>query len=133
MDILTRVFTPSKNRRLNELVGFLLFAASVLLFLALVSYSPLDNSFNAAAAAPASSPAHNWIGVVGALMSDLLLQSIGITIFLVPVMIGMLAARWFKSRPVDSPVAKCIGSSALMLFVPALLALLPWHLRFRHA
>jgi DNA segregation ATPase FtsK/SpoIIIE, S-DNA-T family len=133
MEIFTRVFTPSKNRRLNELVGFLLFAAAVLLFLALVSYSPLDNSWNTAATSPDSSPARNWIGVVGAMTSDLLLQSAGVTIFLLPLMIGMLGSRWFKSRPVDSPIAKCIGASALMLFVPALFALLPWHLRFRHA
>src|SRR3954467_8628260 len=133
MEILTRVFTPSKNRRLNELVGFLLFASAVLLFLALVSYSPLDNSWNTAATMPAASPARNWIGVVGAMTSDLLLQSAGITIFLLPVMIGMLGSRWFKSRAVDSPIAKSIGAFTLLLFVPALLALLPWHLRFRHA
>jgi DNA segregation ATPase FtsK/SpoIIIE, S-DNA-T family len=133
MEIFTRVFTPSKNRRLNELVGFLLFASAVLLFLALVSYSPLDNSWNTAATSPDSSPARNWIGVVGAMTSDLLLQGAGVTIFLLPVMIGMLAARWYKSRAVDSPVAKCLGASALMLFIPALFALLPWHLRFRHA
>src|ERR1043166_6785551 len=114
MEIFTRVFTPSKNRRLNELVGFLLFAAAVLLFLALVSYSALDNSWNTAASTPTASPARNWIGVVGAMTSDLLLQGVGVTIFLLPLMIGMLGSRWFKSRPVDSPVAKCIGASALM-------------------
>src|SRR5438270_5601908 len=133
MEIFTRVFTPSKNRRLNELVGFLLFASAVLLLLALVSYSPLDNSWNTAATSPDFSPARNWIGVVGAMTSDLLLQGAGLTIFLLPLMIGMLAARWYKSRAVDSPIAKCIGVFGLMLFVPALFALLPWHLRFRHA
>jgi S-DNA-T family DNA segregation ATPase FtsK/SpoIIIE len=133
MEIFTRVFTPSKNRRLNELVGFLLFAAAVLLSLALVSYSPLDNSWNTAATTPVASPARNWIGVVGAMTSDLLLQGAGVTIFLLPIMIGMLGSRWYKSRAVDSPIAKCIGGFGLMLFIPALLALLPWHLRFRHA
>src|SRR3954471_5986787 len=133
MEILTRVFTPSKNRRLNELVGLLLFASAVLLFLALVSYSPLDNSWNTAATTPTASPARNWIGFCGAMTSDLLLQGAGVSIFLVPLMIGMLGSRWFKSRPVDSPIAKSIGVFALLLFVPSLLALLPWHLRFRHA
>ena len=133
MEIFTRVFTPSRNRRLNELVGFLLLASAVLLFLALVSYSPLDNSWNTAATTPLASPARNWIGVVGAMTSDLLLQGAGITVFLLPLMIGMLGSRWYKSRPVASPVAKSIGAGALMLFVPALIALLPWHLRFRHA
>src|SRR5947199_175017 len=125
MEIFTRVFTPSRNRRLNELVGFLLCAAAVLLFLALVSYSPLDNSWNTAATTPTASPARNWIGVVGAMTSDLLLQGGGVTIFLLPLMISMLGTRWYKSRVVDSPVAKCVGTFALMLFVPALLALLP--------
>src|SRR5882724_7246498 len=133
MEIFTRVFTPSRNRRLNELVGFLLLASAVLLFLALVSYSPLDNSWNTAATTPIASPARNWIGVVGAMTSDLLLQGAGITVFLLPLMIGMLGMRWYKSRPVASPIAKSIGAGALMLFVPALIALLPWHLRFRHA
>ena len=44
----SRLFTPTGNKRLNELVGFLLFVAAVLLFLALASYSPLDPSFNTA-------------------------------------------------------------------------------------
>src|SRR2546423_13678491 len=79
MEIFTRVFTPSKNRRLNELVGFLLFAAAVLLLLALIFYSPLDNSWNTAATSPDSSPARNWIGVVGAMARDLLLPGAGIT------------------------------------------------------
>src|SRR3954469_14049471 len=77
MEIFTRVFTPSKNRRLNELVGFLLFAAAVLLLLALVSYSPLDNSWNTPPTSPEPPPAPNWIAVVGAMTSDLLLQGAG--------------------------------------------------------
>ena len=113
MEIFTRVFTPSRNRRLNELVGFLLLALAVLLFLALVSYSPLDNSWNTAATTPTASPARNWIGVVGAMTSDLLMQGAGITVFLLPLMIGMLGSRWYKSRPVDSPIAKSIGAGAI--------------------
>ena len=42
MTLLSRVFTPGKSRRLNELVGFLMLVASALLVLALASYSPLD-------------------------------------------------------------------------------------------
>lgn len=49
MKYFIRVFTPTKNRRLNELVGFLLFVCATLLFLALASYSPLDPSLNTAA------------------------------------------------------------------------------------
>ena len=132
MKYFLRAFTPTKNRRLNELVGFLLFVSATLLFLALASYSPLDPSLNTAGSL-SSRFAHNWIGLFGAMVSDLLLQSIGIFVFAAPVMIGLLGARWFKSRPVASPGAKALGAAILLIFTPALLALLPWHLRWMHA
>ena len=133
MKFFSRLFTPTGNRRLNELIGFLLFVSAILLFLALASYSPLDRSLNTAASAPASGPARNWIGLFGALASDLLLQAFGIGIFLLPVMLGMLGGRWFKSRPIASPVAKFVGAMALLIFVPGMLRLLPVHWRWVHA
>jgi S-DNA-T family DNA segregation ATPase FtsK/SpoIIIE len=132
MKYFLRAFTPTKNRRLNELVGFLLFVSATLLFLALASYSPLDPSLNTAGSLSSGS-AHNWIGLFGAMLSDLLLQSIGIFVFAAPVMIALLGARWFKSRPVASAGAKALGAAILLIFTPALLALLPWHLRWMHA
>ena len=53
---LARPFTPTANRRLNELIGFLVFVFAVLLVLALVSYSPLDPSLNTAATPLAGTP-----------------------------------------------------------------------------
>jgi S-DNA-T family DNA segregation ATPase FtsK/SpoIIIE len=132
MKYFLRAFTPTKNRRLNELVGFLLFVCATLLFLALASYSPLDPSLNTAGSLSSGS-AHNWIGLFGAMLSDLLLQSIGVFVFAAPLMIGLLGARWFKSRPVNSPGAKALGAAILLIFTPALLGLLPWHLRWMHA
>ena len=132
MKFLTRVFTPTKNRRLNELAGFLLFASAALLFLALASYSPSDPSLNTAGTLVSGS-AKNWIGLFGAMVSDLMFQSLGICAFLVPVMIGLLGGRWFKSRSVASPGAKALGAAILLIFAPALLALLPWHMLWRHA
>jgi DNA segregation ATPase FtsK/SpoIIIE, S-DNA-T family len=132
MKYFLRAFTPTKNRRLNELVGFLLFVSATLLFLALASYSPLDPSLNTAGSLN-SGAAHNWIGLFGAMVSDLLLQSVGIFVFAAPVMIALLGARWFKSRPVASAGAKALGAAILLIFTPALLALLPGHLRWMHA
>jgi S-DNA-T family DNA segregation ATPase FtsK/SpoIIIE len=138
MKYFLRVFTPTNNKRFNELIGFLLLVAAVLLLLSLVSYSPLDSSLNTAASStnplhPASTTARNWVGIAGALVADLLLQFWGITVFLAPVMIFLLAMRWFRSRPVDSPVAKTIGAATLLVFTPALLGLMPWALRWIHA
>ena len=133
MKSLLRLFTPTKNRRFNELIGFSLMAAALLLLLAFASYSPLDPSLNTAAAMSASSPTHNWIGRVGALISDASLQLFGIAVFSIPVMIGMLGLRWFRSRPITSVIEKLLGSVTLLLFIPALMALLPGHLRWMHA
>src|SRR5262245_49390708 len=132
MKVLSRVFTPTKNRRLNELVGFLLFACAATLLLALASYSPLDPSLNTAGPLRSDST-RNWIGLFGAMLSDLLLQGVGIAVFLMPLMIGLLGARWFRSREVASPGAKAIGAAVLLIFIPAMLALLPWQLRWKHA
>ena len=130
MKYISQVFTPTANRRLNELIGFLLCVSAVLLFLALASYSPLDPSLNSASVLTGSRAARNWIGVVGAFFSDLFLQSLGISAFLLPVFSIVLGVRWFRSRKIASPLAKFLGAICLLVFFSALLALLPGHLRW---
>ena len=130
MNIGSRAFTPTANRRLNELIGFLVFVFAVLLVLALISYSPLDPSLNTAATPLAGRPAHNWIGVFGALVADLALQMFGVSAFLIPVFLGMYSLRWFRSRPIQSPYAKTIGSAALITFLSGFIGLLPWSVRW---
>ncbi len=129
----SRIFVPTNNRRLNELVGFLLCASALLLFLALASYSPLDPSLNSASVLTGSHAARNWIGVAGALLSDLALQFFGIGAFLLPVFLALTGARWFHSRKITSPLAKSLGAVWLLLFVPAFLALLPGHVRWMNS
>ena len=133
MRFLASIFVPTGNRRLNELVGFLLCVSALLLFLALASYSPLDPSLNSASVLTGTHVARNWIGVVGALISDLTLQFFGIGAFLLPVFPALLGIRWFASRKIQSPLAKTLGGIWLVIFVPALLALLPGHTRWLNA
>ncbi|MGH9502609.1 MAG: DNA translocase FtsK [Terriglobales bacterium] len=130
MKYFSQIFAPTNNRRLNELVGFVLCVSGLLLFLALASYSPLDPSFNSASVLTGSQSARNWVGLVGAIVSDLMLQGFGIGAFLVPVFLGALGSRWFRSRKITSPIAKSLGAIWLLLFVPALLALMPGHVRW---
>ncbi|HWY70852.1 MAG TPA: DNA translocase FtsK [Terriglobales bacterium] len=132
MNALLRPFTPTKNRRFNELIGFSMIAAALLLFLALASYSPLDPSLNTASVAEGG-PTHNWIGRVGAVIADLSLQALGIAVFAIPVMLGILGLRWFRSRHIHSPIEKLLGALTLLLFIPAFMGLLPGHLRWMHA
>jgi S-DNA-T family DNA segregation ATPase FtsK/SpoIIIE len=130
MNIVARTFTPTANRRLNELIGFLVFVSAVLLVLALVSYSPLDPSLNTAANPPAGRPAHNWIGVVGAMVSDLALQIFGVTVFLIPVFLLLYSLRWCRSRPINAPYAKTLGAMALLTFLAGFFGLLSLRLRW---
>jgi S-DNA-T family DNA segregation ATPase FtsK/SpoIIIE len=130
MKFFSQVFNPTNNRRLNELVGFLLCVSALLLFLALASYSPLDPSFNSASVLTGARSARNWVGIVGAVTADLMLQAFGVGAFLLPVFPWLLGIRWFRSRRVQSPIAKSLGGLWLVVFIPAFLALLPGHVRW---
>jgi S-DNA-T family DNA segregation ATPase FtsK/SpoIIIE len=133
MTFFSKIFAPTRNRRLNELVGFLLCVSALLLFLALASYSPLDPSLNSASILTKSHAARNWIGIFGAYLSDVVLQFWGVGSFLLPIFMVMLGARWFRSRAVQNPIAKTLGGIWLLMFVPALLAILPGHIRWMGA
>ncbi len=120
-----RLLTPTSNKRLNELIGFLCIILSVLMALALISYSPHDVALNVSAP-PADGPlSRNWIGPVGAYGADLLFQVLGFAGFLLPLAIAMLGWRWFRSRPTTSQTAALIGYGLLLLSLPSLLSL--WH------
>src|SRR2546423_12171298 len=116
MNYVSRVFSPTNNRRLNELTGLLFCVSALLLFLALASYSPLDPSLNSASVLTGSRAARNWIGVVGAYLSDVLLQGFGIGAFLLAVFPLLLGMRWVPSRRVSSPIAKSLGGVVLGVF-----------------
>src|SRR6202789_1417437 len=119
MTFLSKIFAPGKNRRLNELVGFLLCVSALLLFLALASYSPLDPSLNSASILTGSHSARNWIGIFGAYLSDLVLQFWGIGSFLLPLFMVMLGPallailpghlRWMGAIPIEGLAGRIVG------------------------
>ncbi|MBI3404269.1 MAG: DNA translocase FtsK [Acidobacteria bacterium] len=119
-----RILTPTENRRLNELIGFLGITCALLLALSLLSFSPLDASLNAAAPPIGTSPVRNWIGPAGAITADLLFQVLGYAAFVLPISMFLLAMNWFRTRPVESPIAKLCGFGLLILSSAGLLALL---------
>ncbi len=116
------VLNPTENRRLNELLGILGVTLAILLALSLLSFNPVDRSFDVAAA-PAA--AHNWIGPAGAYGSDLLFQLLGYAAFLLPVALFALALRWFRNEAIGAPAARIVGGVLLLTALAALLALLP--------
>ena len=120
------LLAPGENKRLNELMGFLWFVAAIVVGLSLLSYSPLDPSFNTAVAvSDGRPPAENWIGIVGAHAADLLLQALGWVAFGLPVLMFALAVQWFRSAAVESPAARVGGVLLLLFSLTSLLALAP--------
>ena len=113
--------TPTGNRRLNELVGVALIATAGLLLLSLASYRPSDPSLNTVG----SAVAHNWVGIFGATVSDLLFQFEGFAAFCLPLVLGLLGLSWIRSRAVGTPMAKIAGFALLVLVAPAVFGLLP--------
>lgn len=121
-----RFLTPTQNKRLNELVGFLGISLAVLIALALLSYNSGDASFNVSAHPSDAGVTNNWMGPVGAYGSDLLFQVFGFAAFLLPAGILVLGWRWCRSRALDSQFATLAGYFLLLVSLPALLALFPF-------
>ena len=127
------VSTPTRNRRLNEIIGMVVLVSAALLLLALASYTPTDPSFNTVGRYVTGRPAHNWTGMVGAYLADAMLQLIGVAAFLLPLVLGRLGICWTRSRPAGSPLAKTIGLAMWVIFAPAAIALLPGSMLWRHS
>jgi DNA segregation ATPase FtsK/SpoIIIE, S-DNA-T family len=133
MKSLRLVTTPTRNRRLNEILGLTVLVAAGLLLLALATYTPTDPSFSTVGGYASGRPAHNWTGMVGAYLSDAILQMIGAAAFFLPLVAGRLGLCWMRSRPAGSPQAKAIGLTLWIVFAPAAIGLLPGHLLWRNA
>lgn len=79
--------------RSSALIGAVLLALlAIILFLALVSFSPSDPSFNTSA----GSVEHNWMGMVGSYSSDLLLSLLGIPVVIFLPLILVFAHRLWR-------------------------------------
>jgi S-DNA-T family DNA segregation ATPase FtsK/SpoIIIE len=116
--------SPSKHPRLNEAAGFLLFILALLLLISLVSYHPMDPSFNVSRNPLSTAPVYNWAGRFGAGLADLLLMGLGFPAFLLPVFFVICGWKWFRSRALENPGIKVTGFTILVGTSCALLSLL---------
>jgi S-DNA-T family DNA segregation ATPase FtsK/SpoIIIE len=115
------------------MLGLVVLVAAVLLLLSLVTYNPADPSLNTVGGGAGVRPAHNWAGLIGAYLSDLLLQILGVAILLAPVVMGRVGIAWLRSRPVGSTAVKASGLLMWLVFAPAAIALLPGQMLWRGA
>jgi S-DNA-T family DNA segregation ATPase FtsK/SpoIIIE len=117
---------------MNVFLGVVLVLVSLLLLLALATYHAADPSLNTATDVAATHAARNWTGLFGAYLSDLLLQTLGITAFLLPLWMGGIGWTWMHSRPSGPTFLRWAGTLLAVVFVPTVFALLPWHWRWLH-
>jgi S-DNA-T family DNA segregation ATPase FtsK/SpoIIIE len=125
--------SPTRSHALNVFLGLVLALASILLFLSLATYHPTDPSLNTSADTLLPRTVHNWVGLFGAGTSDLMLQFLGITAFILPLWMGAIGWGWMRSRSGGSIWLRSVGTLLALLFVPAVIGLLPWHWRWLHA
>ncbi len=116
--------SPTRHTRLNEAVGFLLLLLCLAIWLSLLSYSSTDPSWDTATG---SLPIHNLLGRAGAQWSDVLLQIFGLSIFLLPIHLGLLGWKWVRSAPVEAPWFRIFGSLALWFCAATACGLAPRH------
>ena len=82
------------RRRMMELVGVGVAIAGVLLLMAIFTFSNADPSLNHAT----GTPPNNLMGLAGAYISDLLLQTFGLAIVLVPVALITWGVRMVRTH-----------------------------------
>lgn len=116
--------SPTRHTRLNEAVGFLLLLLSLAIWLSLLSYSSNDPSWNTAAE---TLRVHNLLGRSGAVWSDFLLQIFGLSIFLLPIHLGLLGWKWVRNTEVHAAWFRIFGSVALWFCLATACALVTKH------
>jgi S-DNA-T family DNA segregation ATPase FtsK/SpoIIIE len=126
------VLAPTRNRALNVILGLALALVSLLFLLALVTYHASDPSLNTAADPAAAHAVHNAAGLFGAWVSDLLLQTLGITAFFLPLWLGAIGVSWMRSSASTPGLLRWTGVLFACAFLPAVFALLPWHWHWLH-
>ena len=104
-----RFLGPTRHARLNEAGAVVFLIAGLFLFFSLISYYPLDASWNTATSG--AKPV-NLTGLVGAAISDLLLQGFGLGAYVFPILILMLSWQWLRGAEIDAPWARLGGGLA---------------------
>jgi S-DNA-T family DNA segregation ATPase FtsK/SpoIIIE len=111
------ILSPTVRPRLNEAVGIILLLTGIALGLSLISYNPLDPSWNTAAAEPAT----NILGPYGARFADLAFQLFGLGSAAIPVLTLLLGWCWVRSEPVAR--IRLVGAFLMVLGICAALAI----------
>ncbi len=115
-------FSTPLSRKVSEFLGVGLFALSLIWLIALASYDANDPAWFFATGSN-DVPA-NFIGRVGAFLSELSFQILGFASYLLPALVATLGWQYFWCRPIDAFYTKMTGLALTLGGASALLSLL---------
>jgi S-DNA-T family DNA segregation ATPase FtsK/SpoIIIE len=110
------------SRRISEFLGVALFALALIWLIALVTYNPTDPVWFFTTDSP-DAPA-NFVGRVGAFLSELSFQLFGYAAYLLPLLIGVIGWHYFWCQPPDAVYTKLFGVALFFTCAGAFLSLL---------
>jgi len=110
--------SPQKR---NEVWGLIFLAASILIFIALISYDPDDMGFYSS---HPNAQIRNLVGIIGAYISGIIVFLIGATSFVVPFLTLSWSFSKFLGKERQKLYIKTIGTVILFLSASSLLSLI---------
>ncbi len=113
--------------RAREASGIFLFGLALLVILALGSYAPGDPSFFAATPQPSA----NWAGPIGAQISALLYETVGLAAWFLPLMLIAGALRRLRMTDVEMRRSAAVGLTMVAVSTAILLTLLVGEIHLR--
>jgi DNA segregation ATPase FtsK/SpoIIIE, S-DNA-T family len=117
-----------------DILGVFLFGTSILLWMALLTHDPADDltrifgestssaraRWYSPTAYPRNEKIQNACGMVGAIVSKVLLQATGIGAFLIAFLVGIAGLVCFRHKPWASPLGRSLGWSLVLLAICAI-------------
>jgi S-DNA-T family DNA segregation ATPase FtsK/SpoIIIE len=109
------------SRRISEFVGVALFALALIWLISLVTHDPTDPVWFFTTGA--SHPPVNFVGRVGAFLSELSFQLLGYAAYLIPAVIAVAGWHYFWCQTPDAAYTKLTGIALLFSCSSAFLSL----------
>lgn len=109
-----------KGRLNREIWGVVICLTALLITISLFSYDVRDRSFNTPSGAVDT---HNWGGFVGSYLTDLLLQGLGLSSYLLPIFLCIVAFQMFRANYQGIPLIKAGGYGVLLISITVILSL----------
>jgi S-DNA-T family DNA segregation ATPase FtsK/SpoIIIE len=109
------------SRRISEFVGVALFALALIWLISLVTHDPTDPVWFFTTGA--SHPPANFVGRVGAFLSELSFQLLGYAAYLIPAVAAVIGWHYFWCQTPDAAYTKLTGVTLLFGCSSAFLSL----------